>query len=173
MLVIILRVLIPFLILKFPFIGGLLSAGLDHFDLNLTSAFGEEIQNYQKVDKILDFFYLSLEAIVALSWVNIRVKRAALGLFLYRSLGILLFEITNTRAFLFFFPNFFEFFFLLYLFFQGISGKDYLVTKKDKIFFFLSLLFFFSFKLYQEYSLHILDQHPWPGFDILSLLWLF
>lgn len=173
MLVILLRVAVPLVILKFPFIGGLLSAGLDHFDLNLASAFGEEIQNYQRVDKILDFFYLSLEALVALSWVNIRVKRAALSLFFYRSLGILLFEITNTRAFLFFFPNFFEFLFLLYLFYQGISSKDYITSKKDKIFFFLALLFFFSFKLYQEYSLHILDQHPWPGSGILSILWLF
>lgn len=170
MIVIFLRVLFPLLIFKFPFLGGLVSAGLDHFDLNLISNFGEQFEDYQKVDKILDFYYLSIEVIVVLSWVNLSIKKIALGLFFFRSIGIILFELTGIRQILFFFPNLFEFFFLLYLFYQGISGKNYLVTKRDKLFFYLGILFFFSFKLYQEYSLHILQTGPWPGTEILGIL---
>lgn len=167
--IIALRILIPLIIFKFPFIGGLISAGLDYFDLHLISLLNNNIGDYQRTDKILDFYYLSLEALIVLSWKNINIKKAAIALYLYRGLGIILFEFTGIRQLLFFFPNLFEFFFLLYLFFQGISGRDYLTGKKDRILFLILIFVFFSYKLYHEYSLHILQRGLWPGSEIFFL----
>lgn len=166
--VIILRTLVPLLIFKFPFVGGLISAGLDYFDLTLISTLQGNLENYQNIDKLLDFYYLSIEVFVASSWINTDIRKTAIILFLYRGLGIFLFELTGIRQLLFLFPNFFEFFFLLYLFYQGISGKNYLTTKKDKIFFYSSLFVLFGFKLYHEFSLHVLQREPWPGSNLLK-----
>lgn len=82
------RLGVPLLILRWPLLGGLLSIGADYIDLQLLQALDpSQVVNYQPLDKTLDLYYMSLEALVALRWKNEKVKIATLALFFYRLLG--------------------------------------------------------------------------------------
>lgn len=154
LIVLVIRLLVPLTILKWPFLGGLLSALLDFFD------FGgiQKLTNYQNVDKLLDIYYLSLEVYVISAWQNIRAAQFGRGLFIYRLIGVTLFEFTGIRTLLFIFPNFFEIYFLLYSGYKFFSKKepDLSVLRVRMI-----LVFVFLGKLYFEYSLHVFDINGW------------
>ena len=69
--------------------------------------------NYQRFDKWLDMYYLTIEAYITFSWRNKLARNAAVALFIFRFLGIGIFEVTGEqfRQLIFFFPNLFENFF--------------------------------------------------------------
>lgn len=101
-------------ILRWPFAGALLSIAVDLFDLlliNLLDLGG--VPNYQSLDKYLDQAKLFLFLVVAVRrWEGVE-RRVAVGLYLYRIVGFLAFEVTGNRLILLAFPNVFEFWFLL------------------------------------------------------------
>src|SRR5687767_8535111 len=111
--ILVLRILVPLSIFRFPLLGGLLSLFLDGLDW-WVNIFGiEDIQrNYQILDKLLDIYYLSIEAYVVLRWRNESARFLGLSLYIYRLVGVILFELTGARIFLFVFMNLFESFFL-------------------------------------------------------------
>lgn len=157
--VVALRLTLSILILKFPLAGGLLAVLIDYLDLELLNKLDpSSLGNYQIFDKLLDLFYLSLEAFIALYWKNKVVSRLTFLLFLYRLIGILIFEITNNSLFLVIFPNLFEFLYLSYLLGLKLFKRDYLSSNKILI---LSLIILFPLKLTHEYLLHINTTHPW------------
>ena len=101
-------------VLRWPFVGGLLSVVVDLFDLlliNLLDLGG--IPDYQSLDKYLDQFQLACFLFVAVRrWSGVE-RRVAVGLYLYRLIGFVTFELTGARSILLVFPNVFEFWFLL------------------------------------------------------------
>lgn len=101
-------------VLRWPFAGALLSVAVDLFDLllmNLLDLGG--VPDYQSVDKYLDQWQLALFLVVAVRrWSGVE-RRIAVGLYAYRLVGFVAFELTANRPLLLLFPNVFEFWFLL------------------------------------------------------------
>lgn len=149
--------------------GGIISIIADYIDLNIILALGGDLNQYQNLDKILDLYYLSFEGFIVLTWKELKIKQLAFALFIWRFLGIVLFEITQIRTYLFLFPNLFEVFFLFYLAYQKIAGRKFLTNPKHSITFWLLLFLLFVVKLYEEYLLHLIDQQPWPGSELIGL----
>ena len=107
------RIFASLIVFKFNFYGGLLVILIDFSDLfmmNLISLGG--VRNYQTLDKFLDLFYISFFLIISLRWSPI-VRNISIGLYIFRLVGFVLFEIFEERFILFLFPNIFEFWFIV------------------------------------------------------------
>jgi hypothetical protein len=116
LLVILVRLLVPFTILKWRFVGALLSVAADASDVVLFDALGGLSYGgavYHTVDKFFDTYYLSFMFYVSLSWTEPLERRASAVLSCWRLLGVLLFEITQVCQMMFLAPNIFENFYLL------------------------------------------------------------
>ncbi len=157
--VILLRLIIPLLIFRRPLLGGVASISIDAFDANIVHLMGGTFPSYQQIDKFLDTYYLFLEFVVSLAWDHKIAKQTSVILFLYRVVGVILFEVTNARVFLLLFPNLFEYFFLLYLVFKRRCFDSNKVDSWSKIALILVLLYIL--KLPQEYLLHYQQVSPW------------
>ena len=99
-------------VLRWPFWGAIVAILVDQSDLflmNLIDLGG--VKDYQTFDKYLDQVYLALFMVVAWRWPGVE-RNVAAGLYGYRFLGFLAFELTQSRGLLLFFPNLFEFWFL-------------------------------------------------------------
>lgn len=167
LLISLLRLIVPLTIFKYPFLGGSLALALDYFDQDLMRLFNPAISDqYQSLDKILDIYYLGFEFLIVFRWKDKFAKNLGKTLFLYRMVGVLLFEITQIRKLLFIFPNLFEMFFLFY------TGHKFFLKKEPNLFkpwVILSLSGLFLYKIYQELSLHVLNFHPWWGSEFLGI----
>lgn len=106
------RVLGSLPVLFFPFPGAIIAMLTDQSDLflmNLIHAGG--VRDYQEFDKLLDQVYMLTFLIVALRWQGIP-RTIAVGLYIYRVIGVITFEVTGERDILIIFPNLFEFWFV-------------------------------------------------------------
>lgn len=155
-----LRLVIPLMILWRPLPGSIIAMLLDAFDVVIVEFFGPGGMgdHYHSIDKALDLYYLSLQAWVALSWDDKRIRLVAISLFLYRLVGVVIFEITGWRPTMFIFPNLFEHWFLFVLirnsFFPGL-----LLDSWKRIATWLAILYIP--KVVQEYILHVAQAQPW------------
>ena len=117
LLVVVIRLVVPLSILRWPFWGMLLAIAADASDVMIFSKLGWGILDgrgiYHELDKIFDIYYMALAAYVALKWQEALPRRLALLLFLWRFAGDVVFEITRARQVLFFAPNIFENFYLI------------------------------------------------------------
>lgn len=114
--------------------------------------------NYVIIDKLLDFYYLSIELFIIMKWKSIFAKRIGIGLYLLRMMGVVLLVITGKAYFLFIFPNIFENFFLFYLAVKHIIGRE---INLSVITLSLSVLVLAVPKLIQEYFMHIRILSNW------------
>lgn len=99
--------------LRWPFYGALLAIAVDLSDLfmmNLLDLGG--VRDYQGFDKYLDQVYLFTFLLVALRWSG-PARTISIVLYCFRMTGFLAFELTQERAVLMLFPNFFEYWFIL------------------------------------------------------------
>ena len=163
--VIALRLVVPLTILRWPLAGGLASMLLDAVDVILVDAIasvlgepGEFGPFYAQIDKWLDLWYLSLELVIVRGWTEPLVRRAATGLFIWRLIGVILFEITGSRPLLVVFPNLFENFFIYVLVVRRWFPRFMPSTVPQLIVVLAALL---VPKLGQEYVLHWEELHPW------------
>lgn len=162
--VIVLRLVIPLMILWRPLSGSIIALLLDAFDVAIVELFGPGGmgEHYQTIDKVLDLYYLSLQAFVAWKWwTDGRLRLVALVLFFYRLVGVVVFEVTGWRPTMFIFPNLFEHWFLFVLirnrFFPGLK----LDTWKQIAGW---LVILYIPKAVQEYVLHVAQAQPWAWF---------
>jgi len=155
--VILIRLVVPLTIFRWPLWGGLASGIVDALDVVLITFINQgDFGNYHNVDKILDWYFLLFMAIVSLKW-NLLEKRIALSLFGYRTIGVILFEILNLRYILLVFPNLF----LYWWYFVAARDKffpQYKLTKKRVI---VVLILLLIPKMIQEYLLHYVQVQPW------------
>lgn len=158
--VIALRLVIPLMILWRPLPGSIIAMLLDALDVVIVEFFGPGGMgdHYHNIDKLLDIYYLSLQAFMAWKWMDKRLRLVALVLFFYRLLGVIVFEITGWRPTMFIFPNLFEHWFLFVLlrerFFPGLKLDTW-----KRIAGWLVILYFP--KVVQEYVLHVAQAQPW------------
>ena len=100
-------------VLRWPLAGGLLAILVDLSDLLLRDVLDlGGLGDYQSLDKWLDQVYLATFLIVAWRWSG-WPRQVAIGLYAFRMVGFVLFELTGERGLLLVFPNVFEFWFLL------------------------------------------------------------
>lgn len=155
--VILIRLIVPLAIFRWPLAGGLVAAVADTFDVVLITILNMgDFENYSQLDKALDWYYLFFMAIVSWRWRPL-VRWTSIGLFAYRTVGVISFEATGFRPLLFVFPNLFELFF----FFSAICLRFFddleLTSRRLSV----ALLILLMPKLLQEYFLHILQLQPW------------
>lgn len=156
---VVLRLVVPLSILRFPLVGGLLSIFLDGLDWHVHFFYSQNLhQNYFQIDKLLDLYYLSIEAWAVLRWKHGFAKQMGLSLFVYRIYGVIFFELTQISAFLFFFPNVFEDFFLFYMGGRMIFRHE---PKLSPWWLGFTATIFFLLKLIQEYRMHLLLLWEW------------
>ena len=100
-------------VLRWPLAGGILAVVVDLSDLLLRDLLDlGGIPDYQSFDKWIDQVYMGAFLVVALRWSGIE-RGVAVGLYLFRLVGFVGFELTGERAVLLLFPNVFELWFLL------------------------------------------------------------
>lgn len=150
----IMRLIVPVFILRWPLAGSIaavIADGIDVFFLSFLGGFSD----YQAADKLLDFYAMTFMAIAALRWKPLE-KWPLLGLFFFRGIGVVLFEMTGLRWLLLVFPNLF----LFYYFFCAARNRffpSFILTIKRVAIILLILLIPI---LIEEYLLHIMDW-PW------------
>lgn len=157
--ILLLRIIVPLSIVRFPLVGGLISIWLDGLDWQ-TNFFNlpDLHHNYQPLDKALDIYYLTLEVYTVHWWRNRLANRVAWSLYIYRLAGVILFELTKIRLLLFIFPNIFEGFFLFYLGAKTLLGKEPRLTFRLTA---VGVGVLTILKLIQEYPMHVKDLWQW------------
>lgn len=155
---IVVRLLVPLTILRWPFWGTLLSSAVDMLDYRFINPANTFQTQYQITDKFLDTYYLGFAAYTSLSWKDHLAKKISIFSYLFRLFGVLLFSITQLRQFLFLFPNFFESFFFFYHIYRYLAKREKLFFTKKLLIILIPALIIP--KLMQEYFLHILETHP-------------
>ena len=148
------RLLVPLTIFRWPFLGAVLSILADALDIVIVTLMirylhAGDVWSYHEFDKYLDTYYLFIEWIVAQRWAGLP-RWTANVLFLYRVIGVVLFEVTDARWLLLVFPALFDFFFLYYAF-ASEYVPWYEVTPR-RLFLWLAVLL--VPKLAQEYAIH-------------------
>ena len=148
--IVLVRSLGSLLFLKWAFVGAIIAILVDFSDLFMMNLldFGG-VQNYQSLDKFTDLVYMATFLVVALRWSGV-VRNIAIALFVYRVVGVIVFEIVSWRGLLLFFPNVFEFWFL---FVAGLNRfkPRYEITYRRAVIWLVPLLIL---KEFQEYVLH-------------------
>jgi len=155
-------------VLRWAFAGALIAVGVDFSDLFWMNALKlGGLGNYQAFDKWLDLVYMVTFLWVALRWSGL-ARNVAVGLFAFRMIGFIAFEVTQARPVLLVFPNVFEFWFIFIAILNHYWPKYEL--NRDRVVFWLVILT--VLKLGQEWVLHggqYLDDFTF--FDALNTLW--
>ena len=153
LLVLLIRLLIPLSIFRFPLLGGVLSIAADLADWHILQMFQPlSYETYQQVDKMLDLYYLSIEAYMVHAWTSQRLRWTAWGLFSWRVMGVLLFAATQQQWLLMLFPNVFEYFYLFILLYQSATHH---VFSRSKLQLTLACSGIGVIKIVQEYVMHV------------------
>ena len=150
LIIVLIRLVVPLTIVRWPLLGGLLSLLADALDIVLATLLDlGGLWNYHSLDKLLDTYYFAIEAIVAQRWAALP-RWTATGLFAFRLVGVVLFESTNSRLFLFFFPALFENFFLFYAALLRFFPRYVLTPRRLALWLAILLVP----KMIQEYVIH-------------------
>jgi hypothetical protein len=161
---------IPLMILAALVLDGVDNALLAHF----TSVDLGPSGPYQSFDKALDIYYLAIAYLAAMrNWTSIPAFRIARVLFYYRLVGVLAFEMLDSRSMLLVFPNTFEFFFIAY---EGLRTRWDEDHWSGRFWLYVAGGIWLFIKLPQEYWIHVakldftetVGDHPW--FGVLCLL---
>lgn len=168
MIVVVLRLIVPLAILRWPLAGGVLAMVVDAFDVVLVDAIAYAIGQpsefgpfYAQTDKYFDTYYLSLELIVVRRWPESLPRRVATYLFLWRLAGVVAFEVTGYRPLLLAFPNLFELFYLYVLIVRRWAPA---LMPRTVVQVGVVVVVLLVPKLVQEWVLHVEELHPWLWF---------
>lgn len=161
----IVRLLVPFLILKYPFLGMIANILVDMGDWNFIHVV--TIKNnlvYQNWDKFFDIYSWLFVLYVIRFWSDMWAKKMAIFFFVYRAIGVALFWMTGIGSILFYFPNVFENFVIVCLLIFYIRQRRKLGINVSQKYLLLGLLVIP--KLIHEYFQHYLGYQPWELYDI-------
>jgi hypothetical protein len=170
--ILLLRFLIPFTILRWPLAGTILAIIGDTIDIMLLEAFGYgflEGLAYSHVDKVFDTWALFFEFLVVLRWKDILARNTGIILFGWRLLGFFVFLVINLREVFFFAPNIFEYFFIVMLVIWKFNDKFKLDWKKLTII----LLLVGIPNIIKEYFMHYTSFSIWAWTRDNFLWWLY
>jgi len=147
------RFVLPLFIPRYPLpaiIGCLL---LDGVDQTIFQSFGYDPPGYQGYDKAMDVYYLAIAYLATMrNWENLSAFRISRFLYFYRLVGVVAFELTQTRALLLIFPNTFEYFFIAY---EAVRSRWSTMRFSLRWWLAAAALIWVFVKLPQEYWIHI------------------
>ena len=108
--------MVPLLIPRFPLPAILACLVLDAADQTIFQAFTDDpLPGYQTYDKALDVYYLAIAYCSSMrNWSDPVAFQTSRFLYLYRLVGVTMFELFNARWMLLVFANTFEYFFIAY-----------------------------------------------------------
>jgi len=114
--VVIARLGIPLLIFRYPLPAIVAALVIDAADQTIFQNNTDlDLTGYQGYDKALDVYYLAIAYLSTFrNWRDPFAARTAQVLWYYRLVGVVAFELSQTRALLLIFPNTFEYFFICY-----------------------------------------------------------
>ncbi len=159
---IVIRLIVPFAVLRWPLGGALACVVADGLDVVIAGAIGHsEFANYTATDKLLDTYYLTFLVFRSLRWENKVARYTSIALYVYRLTGVALLETTQQRWLLFVFPNLFENFYLFWVIVQRLRPAFRVDTVKRYA---LVMAFLLVLKMPQEYVLHVQQFGPWEWF---------
>jgi hypothetical protein len=183
--IVVARLALPLLIPRIPLVivAALVLDGIDNSLLaHLSSVDLGPGGPYQSFDKALDIYYLAIAYLAAMrNWTSTPAFRIARFLFYYRLVGVVAFELLDSRAMLLLFPNTFEFFFIAY---EALRTRWDPERWSGRFWLYVAGGIWVFIKLPQEYWIRVakLDftdtvaDHPWFGMLCLlglgALAWL-
>jgi hypothetical protein len=177
------RFAVPLLIPRFPLPAILAALVLDAVDQTIFQSFGFDPPGYQGYDKAMDVYYLAIAYLATMrNWSSLPAIRVARFLYFYRLIGVVAFELLESRALLLIFPNTFEYFFIAYEVYRllwnpaRVSMRSWVITA--------GVIWVFI-KLPQEWWIHVAQLDftdavadvPWfgpavvAGLVALGLVW--
>ncbi|MDA1297941.1 MAG: hypothetical protein O3B04_08095 [Chloroflexi bacterium] len=137
-------------VLRWAFAGALIAILVDFSDLFWQGWLDlGGLGDYQSFDKLLDLVYMATFLVVALRWHG-PARSVAIWLFAFRIIGVVVFELAESRTVLLFFPNVFEFWFV------GMAAQRHWWPefRLTRIRVGLLLLVALALKMGQEWGLH-------------------
>src|SRR3954454_7412120 len=170
------RFLVPLLIPRFPLPAILACLVLDAADQSIFQAFGYDPPGYQSYDKAMDVYYLAMAYLATLrNWASLPAYQVSRFLYFYRLVGVVAFELTQTRALLLIFPNTFEYFFIAY---EAIRARWRTTRWGLRWWIGVAAFIWVFIKLPQEWWIHVaqldftdfLADHSWAGPTIVALV---
>ena len=169
------RFLLPLLIWRYPLPAIVACLVLDGVDQSIFQAFGYDPPGYQGYDKAMDVYYLAIAYLATLrNWTSQPAFVVGRFLYFYRLVGVVLFELTQSRTVLLVFPNTFEYFFIAY---EALRSRWDPVRLLLAGWVGVAAAIWIVVKLPQEYWIHVaqldvtdqLALHPWAGVVIAVL----
>lgn len=176
--VILIRLLVPLSMLRYPLLGVFLSILADISDVLLFEYFGKALGDkyYHSFDKVFDLYYLTIALYVVHRQLKDKLaKKILTALYLWRFAGVLLFSIFAYfgqifRPIMVFTPNIFEYYFIAYLIILKFN-KKFKLNKKSAIIIFLVVGIP---KLIHEYIFHLAYQDKtWVFIRDTFLFWIY
>jgi hypothetical protein len=148
------RFLVPLLIPRFPLPAEIAAMLLDAADQTIFQKTTDlDLTGYQSYDKALDIYYLSIIYLSTMrNWTHLFAFGASRFLYFYRLVGVVLFEATQTRAFLLIFPNTFEYFFIFY---EAVRLRWNPLRMSKRLVIGAVAFIWIFIKLPQEYWIHV------------------
>ena len=153
--VILARLLVPLLIFKYPLPAILACLAIDAVDQTVFQAVAPDadLSGYQSYDKALDIYYLTLAYISTLrNWTNRFAVSVVRFLLYYRLIGVVLFEFSGERWFLFLFPNTFEY---VFIFYEAVRVRWDPTRMSKRLLLGATAFIWIVIKLPQEWWIHI------------------
>ena len=176
--VVLLRFLVPLLIPRFPLPAILACLVLDAADQTIFQAFTDDpLLGYQTYDKALDVYYLAIAYCSSMrNWTDPVAFQTSRFLYLYRLVGVTMFELFNARWMLLVFANTFEYFFIVY---EAVRTRWNPLRLSASAVLGIAAFIWIFIKLPQEWWIHIaqldftdaMENHPymWGVFAVLAI----
>lgn len=150
--VIALKFIVPVLLIWFPFAGSWANYVLDVVDGDILQYFGMQDYQYQTIDKAADYFSYIMMVVAAWKW---RIRFTVILLFVYRTIGQILFFLTRDEMMFFYFQNFLEPLIMIYSLIRFRYKGDMVKTHKTYLKHIVLIWgIILGYKLWNEWYLH-------------------
>jgi len=169
--VVLLRFGIPLLIPRYPLPAIVACLVLDAADQSIFQAFTDDpLTGYQTYDKALDVYYLAIAYVSTMrNWRDPAAFDVARFLYLYRLVGVTMFELLDQRWLLLLFANTFEYFFIAY---EVVRTKWNPARLSAHIVISMAALIWIVVKLPQEWWIHVAGLDFTDFMNDQPTLWL-
>ena len=171
--VVLARFFVPLLIPRFPLPAVVACLVIDAADQSIFQMFTDDpLEGYQSYDKALDVYYLAIAYISTMrNWREPVAFEISRFLYLYRLVGVTMFELTQQRWMLLVFPNTFEYFFIAY---EAIRVRNDPTRLSARFLLWMTAFIWIVIKLPQEWWIHVaqldftdfMNDHPEAWFLI-------
>jgi hypothetical protein len=170
------RFLLPLAIPLYPLPAIVACLVLDGIDQSIFQAFGYDPPGYQGYDKAMDVYYLAIAYMATMrNWVSVGAFQVGQFLYFYRLVGVVAFELLQSRVLLLVFPNTFEYFFIAY---ETVRSRWDPVRFVRRWWIVAAGLIWVFIKLPQEYWIHVaqldvtdtLQEYDWAWPLLIGLL---